>query len=116
MKVSVESELPLPLVRRGKVREVYAVDADRLLIVASDRISAFDVVLREPVPSKGEVLTQLSAFWFGRLKAARPHHCLSAEAGAIAGAVPALAAHRAEIEGRAMQVRQCDEASMPKNA
>jgi phosphoribosylaminoimidazole-succinocarboxamide synthase len=106
MKVSVESELPLPLVRRGKVREVYAVDADRLLIVASDRISAFDVVLREPVPSKGEVLTQLSAFWFGRLKAARPHHCLSAEAGAIAGAVPALAAHRAEIEGRAMLVRQ----------
>ena len=55
------STLPLPLWRRGKVREVYEVDASRLLLVASDRVSAFDVVMAEPVPDKGRVLTQLSA-------------------------------------------------------
>ena len=55
--------LPLPLVRRGKVRDVYAVDDDRLLVVATDRVSAFDVVMAEPVPHKGAVLTQLTAWW-----------------------------------------------------
>ncbi|MEK6597051.1 MAG: phosphoribosylaminoimidazolesuccinocarboxamide synthase, partial [Gemmatimonadota bacterium] len=59
--------LPLPLHRRGKVREVYQVDGDRLLLVASDRVSAIDVVMRESVPRKGAVLTQISAFWFQRL-------------------------------------------------
>jgi phosphoribosylaminoimidazole-succinocarboxamide synthase len=108
MTVLVESKLPLPLLRRGKVREVYTVDAERLLLVASDRISAFDVVLREPVPSKGEVLTQTSAFWFHRLAAARPHHCLTADAAEIVAAVPALAAHRDEIAGRAMLVRRSE--------
>jgi phosphoribosylaminoimidazole-succinocarboxamide synthase len=108
MTVLMESKLPLPLLRRGKVREVYTVDADRLLLVASDRISAFDVVLREPVPSKGEVLTQLSAFWFARLAAARPHHCISADADEIVQAVSALAPHRDQIEGRAMLVRRTE--------
>jgi len=106
MTVVTQSELPLPLARRGKVREVYEVDADRLLIVASDRISAFDVVLREPVPHKGEVLTQLSAFWFRQLRAAAPHHSVAADADAIVAAVPALAPHRAAIAGRAMLVRR----------
>jgi len=106
MTVVTQSELPLPLLRRGKVREVYEVDADRLLIVASDRISAFDVVLREPVPHKGEVLTQLSAFWFHQLQAATPHHCLAADADAIVAAAPALAPHRGTIAGRAMLVRR----------
>ncbi len=106
MNVLRESRLPLPLFRRGKVREVYEVDADRLLIVASDRISAFDVVLDEPVPHKGEVLTQLSAFWFSRLAAAAPHHCLSADADAIAAAVPDLGRSRDAIAGRAMLVRR----------
>jgi len=101
-----ESALPLPLVRRGKVREVYRVDAERLLLVASDRISAFDVVLEEPVPDKGAVLTQVSAFWFDALAAARPHHCLAADAAAIVRAVPALAPHREALAGRAMLCRQ----------
>jgi len=101
-----ESALPLPLVRRGKVREVYRVDDDRLLLVASDRISAFDVVLDQPVPDKGAVLTQVSAFWFGALAAAQPHHCLSADAGEIVRLVPALAPHRALLAGRAMLCRQ----------
>ncbi len=100
--VLVRSELPLPLLRRGKVREVYAVDDATLLLVASDRVSAFDVVMREPVPSKGAVLTQMSAFWFTRLASVMPHHCLTADVDAIIGRVPKLAAHRDELVGRAM--------------
>ena len=79
----VASALPLPLLRRGKVREVYDVDRETLLLVASDRVSAFDVVLREPVPHKGAVLTQLSAFWFERLAAVISSHFLSADADEI---------------------------------
>jgi phosphoribosylaminoimidazole-succinocarboxamide synthase len=100
------SDLPLPLWRRGKVREVYEVDAGRLLLVASDRISAFDVVLREPIPHKGRVLTQLSAHWFHRLARITPSHFLSADFDAIALEVPALLPHRAQIAGRAMLVRR----------
>ncbi|HVO34519.1 MAG TPA: phosphoribosylaminoimidazolesuccinocarboxamide synthase [Gemmatimonadales bacterium] len=108
MTVLMESKLPLPLLRRGKVREVYTVDAERLLLVASDRISAFDVVLREPVPSKGEVLTQISAFWFSRLAAAQPHHCITADAAEIVAAVPVLAGHRDQLQGRAMLCRRTE--------
>jgi phosphoribosylaminoimidazole-succinocarboxamide synthase len=105
MTAVLETSLPLPLVRRGKVREVYRVDADRLLMVASDRISAFDIVLSHPVPDKGAVLTQISAFWFQTLGAAAPHHCLASDAESIVAAVPSLAEHRAAIAGRAMLVR-----------
>src|SRR5207245_8695518 len=89
----VASQLPLPLVRRGKVREVYEADSDTLLLVASDRVSAFDVVLREPVAHKGAVLTQLSAFWFRRLAAVMPSHFLTADGDEIAERVPALFGH-----------------------
>ncbi len=101
-----QSALPLPLLRRGKVREVYQVDEERLLLVASDRISAFDIVLDQPVPDKGAVLTQTSLFWFGALAAAQPHHCLAADADAIIRAVPALAPHRETLAGRAMLCRR----------
>jgi phosphoribosylaminoimidazole-succinocarboxamide synthase len=104
--VLVQSKLPLPLVRRGKVREVYAVDDATLLLVASDRVSAFDVVLHEPVPHKGAVLTQISAFWFERLGAVMPNHCLSADADEILERVPALAGHRDDLAGRAMLARR----------
>src|SRR5919109_4065778 len=100
--VLVQSRLPLPLLRRGKVREVYEVDDRTLLLVASDRVSAFDVVMREPVPHKGAVLTQLSAFWFGRLAAVLPNHCVTADADEIVRRIPALAAHRDQLAGRAM--------------
>jgi len=66
----------LPLLGRGKVRENYGVGDDRLLMVASDRISAFDVVMREPIPGKGTVLTRMAAFWFGLLGGIVPHHLL----------------------------------------
>jgi phosphoribosylaminoimidazole-succinocarboxamide synthase len=68
---------PLPLFRRGKVREMYEVDADHLLMVASDRVSAFDVVMSEPIPGKGHVLTALSAFWFRLTSDVVPNHLVS---------------------------------------
>jgi phosphoribosylaminoimidazole-succinocarboxamide synthase len=101
-----QSDLPLPLIRRGKVREVYAVDPETLLLLASDRVSAFDVVLPEPIPHKGAVLTQISAFWFRELGAVFPHHCLTADADEIIGRVPALAGLRAQLAGRAMLCRR----------
>ena len=107
-----ESALPLPLVRRGKVREVYAVGDDRVLVVASDRVSAFDVVMGEPVPYKGAVLTQLTAWWLRRLEAELAgevaHHMLSADADEIVRLVPALAEHEAELRGRAMLCLRAD--------
>lgn len=102
----VASRLPLPLLRRGKVREVYEVDAATLLLVASDRVSAFDVVLHEPVPHKGAVLTQLSHFWFQRLAGVCPHHELTADAAEIVRRVPGLAEHQAALVGRAVLVRR----------
>jgi phosphoribosylaminoimidazole-succinocarboxamide synthase len=73
----LESSLPgLELLHRGKVRDVYAVDDETLLIVATDRLSAFDVVLPDPIPGKGEVLTQTALFWFGRTRALVPDHLL----------------------------------------
>jgi phosphoribosylaminoimidazole-succinocarboxamide synthase len=101
-----ESRLPLPLLRRGKVREVYEVDAGHLLLVASDRVSAFDVVMREAVPRKGAVLTQLSAFWFERLADLMPSHYVTARTADILARVPALAGRGDEIAGRAMLVRR----------
>ncbi len=106
MTVLAASSLPLPLVRKGKVREVYEVDRDRLLLVASDRVSAFDIVMDEPIPFKGAVLTQLSKFWFGKLDRLGPNHFLTADADQIIDAVPALVASRSQIVGRAMLVRR----------
>jgi phosphoribosylaminoimidazole-succinocarboxamide synthase len=97
-----ETTLPLPLLRRGKVRDVYVVDDTRLLLVASDRVSAFDVVMAERVPHKGKVLTQLTAWWLRTFKELVPHHMLSADASEIVSLVPALEPHRAELDGRAM--------------
>jgi phosphoribosylaminoimidazole-succinocarboxamide synthase len=102
MTAATLDRLPLPLLRSGKVREVYEVDADRLLLVASDRVSAFDVVMAERVPSKGAVLTQMTAWWLRQLGALVKHHMLAADADAIIDQVPALAPHRAAIVGRAM--------------
>ncbi len=104
--VLVQSKLPLPLLRRGKVREVYEVDEATLLLVASDRVSAFDVVMREAVPHKGAVLTQMSAFWFRRLASVMPHHCLTANVDDIVARIPALRSHQGELAGRAMLTRR----------
>ena len=108
MTALASSALPLPLLRQGKVREVYAVDADRVLLVASDRVSAFDVVMHEAVPWKGAVLTQLTAWWLRQLGGDVAHHLLASDADAIVQAVPALADMRSSLDGRAMLCRRTD--------
>ena len=96
------SDLPLPKIGSGKVRDIYGVGEDRVLLLTTDRISAFDVVMAETIPMKGAVLTQISAFWFRQLEGVVPHHMISADADGIIRAVPALKDHRADILGRAM--------------
>jgi phosphoribosylaminoimidazole-succinocarboxamide synthase len=100
------SALPLSPFRRGKVRDVYVVDDDRLLIVATDRVSAFDVVMRETIPHKGAVLTQITAWWLRQLEGLVDHHMLSADTAEIVRAVPALRGHELELAGRAMLCRR----------
>src|SRR5471032_3067668 len=106
MTPMLASDLPLPRIGRGKVRDIYAVGDDRVLLLTTDRISAFDVVMAETIPMKGSVLTQISAWWFDQLEGVVPHHMISADADTIIGEVPALQAHRAEIMGSAMLCRR----------
>jgi phosphoribosylaminoimidazole-succinocarboxamide synthase len=92
----------LELLHRGKVRDLYRIDAEHLLIVASDRLSAFDVVLPQPIPGKGEVLTRVSRFWFGRLG-----HLLPNQLTAISvDEVVTDPAERAQLGDRALVVRR----------
>ena len=85
----------LTLFNRGKVRDIYDL-GDKLLLVASDRISAFDVILPTPIPGKGKILTQLSEFWFGRLGDIVPHHLITTNVDEFPGACQP---HRATLEG-----------------
>lgn len=101
-----QTDLPFPLVARGKVRDVYDVGGDRLLMVATDRISAFDVVLPQPIPHKGEVLTQLTAWWLARLSDITPNHLISADPDTIVREVPGLDASREAWARRAMLVKR----------
>ena len=96
------TSLPLTVLRRGKVRDVYEVDGDRLLVVATDRVSAFDVVMRETVPYKGAVLTQLTAWWLRQIEGDVPHHMITADADRIVREVPALEPYHDLLRGRAM--------------
>jgi len=98
-----ESSLPhLTLRNRGKVRDIYELDAGHLLIVTTDRLSAFDVVLPQPIPGKGEVLTRVSNFWFGRTRTIIPNHLSDRP---LAEAIPD-AAQRAALGDRALIVRK----------
>ncbi len=94
----------LQRLHQGKVRDIYAVDELHMLIVTTDRLSAFDVVLPDPIPGKGEVLTRLSDFWFRRLAHIVPNHLAQMT---LAEAVPA-AAERAPLEGRAIVVKRLE--------
>jgi phosphoribosylaminoimidazole-succinocarboxamide synthase len=91
----------LPLLSRGKVRENYAVGNDRLLMVATDRISAFDVIMAEPIPGKGEILTRMARFWFGLLADVVPNHLLDVDPETVVAAD-----ERAQVRGRAMVVKR----------
>jgi phosphoribosylaminoimidazole-succinocarboxamide synthase len=105
LDVLYESNLSsLPLLARGKVRDIYAVGADHLLIVTTDRLSAFDVVLPDPIPGKGAVLTAVSNFWFARTRKLVPNHLADLP---LAEVLPD-ATERAQVEGRASVVRRLE--------
>jgi phosphoribosylaminoimidazole-succinocarboxamide synthase len=91
----------LPLLARGKVRDNYAVGDDRILMVASDRISAFDVIMGEPIPGKGVLLTQMALFWFDKLGHLCPNHLTGQAPESVVSAdeLP-------QIEGRSMLVKR----------
>jgi len=95
----------LNLLRRGKVRDVYEVDQDRLLIVATDRISAFDSVSPTPIERKGEVLTALSRFWFAKLGHIVPHHLITTN---IDDMPEVVRKHASELRGRSMLVKRTE--------
>ncbi len=92
----------LKLLSRGKVRDIYEIDSDHLLIVTTDRLSAFDVILPDPIPGKGRVLTQVSNFWFGKMQSVIPNHLTDLS---LADILPD-AEERAQIDGRAIIVRR----------
>jgi phosphoribosylaminoimidazole-succinocarboxamide synthase len=104
----VRSELDLPLLHRGKVRDVYEVDDQTLLMVASDRVSAFDVVLDRPIPRKGEVLTLVTAWWLDQLRDRLHHHLLAVDPDVIVERHPDLAASREVWARRSMLVRRTE--------
>src|SRR5688500_38495 len=91
----------LPLVARGKVRDNYAVGDDRLLMVATDRLSAFDVVMGEPIPGKGELLTRMALFWFGRLSGIVPNHLIGDAPESVVAPDEV-----AQVRGRSMLVKR----------
>ncbi len=91
----------LPLLARGKVRDNYAVGDDRILMVASDRISAFDVIMGEPIPGKGELLTQMALFWFGKLGHICPNHLTGDAPESVVSADEV-----AQVRGRSMLVKR----------
>src|SRR5947209_18355420 len=95
----------LKLARRGKVRDVYSIDDDHLLIIATDRISAFDCVLPTPIARKGEVLTALSRFWFERLAHIAPHHLVTTDVEQMPESVRAS---DDLLRGRSMLVRRTE--------
>lgn len=101
------TDLGLPHVHSGKVRDIYAVDDDRLLMVTSDRLSAFDVVMAEPIPHKGRVLTAMSSFWFERLSDVVPGHLISTDVADLPASARE-AADRADLTGRVMLTRRAE--------
>ena len=92
----------LPFLHRGKVRDIYAVGEDRLLVIQTDRLSAFDVILPDPIPGKGEVLTALSNFWFAKLGHLVPNHMTGIDPESVVQGE----AERAQVRGRAMVVKK----------
>ena len=91
----------LPLLARGKVRDNYAVGDDRILMVATDRLSAFDVIMGEPIPGKGELLTQMALFWFAHLQSIVPNHLTGDDPESVV-----RPEERAQVRGRSMLVRR----------
>ncbi len=101
-----ETNLPLKLLNRGKVRDLYEIDDKKLLIVTTDRLSAFDVVLPTPVPDKGRVLNQVSLFWFEKFKSLIPNHVITADVDAMGLPAELLKEHRGALVGRTILVHR----------
>ena len=102
---TIETDLPgLSLLNRGKVRDVYDL-GERLLIVTTDRVSAFDSVLPTPIPGKGAILTAMSEFWFGLLEGIVPHHLITTDVEAMG---PEVEPYREQLRGRTMLVRRAE--------
>jgi phosphoribosylaminoimidazole-succinocarboxamide synthase len=101
-----ETSLPLPLASRGKVRDIYEVDANNLLIVTTDRLSAFDVVLPSPVADKGKVLNQISLFWFKKFSKLVPNHILESDVKKMGLPKDIVKEHGKQIEGRSILVKR----------
>ncbi len=99
---------PLALLQSGKVRELYDAGADRLLMVASDRISAFDVIMAEPIPDKGRVLTAMTAYWLEELADLAPNHLITADTADFPDGAAALPGGLAGLAGRSMLVHRAD--------
>lgn len=100
------THLPLPLLGRGKVRDVYEVNEQQLLIVTTDRLSAFDVVLPNPIPQRGKVLTQLSAFWFDYFGDIIPHHLITLDIHQMGLSQKLLTEFGKDLQGRSMLVHK----------
>ena len=101
-----ETKLPLPLVNRGKVRDIYAVGQDKLLIITTDRLSAFDVVLPTPISDKGRVLNQISLFWFEKFKDLVPNHIIASDIEKMGLDRSILNKFRATLAGRSILVHK----------
>ncbi len=101
-----ETQLPLNLLNRGKVRDIYEVDKERLLIITTDRLSAFDVVLPTPVPDKGKVLNQISLFWFKKFEKLIPNHIITADTTKMGFDKQFLKEHGATLNGRSILVHR----------
>ena len=105
--IVLQTRLPgVKLFSRGKVRDIYEIDSDRLLIVATDRLSAFDVVMAEGIPDKGLVLTQLSCFWFEFFRGVIPSHFLTANIGSPLGAIRAWKTRMLTITTRQEEMKK----------
>ncbi|MBI2753829.1 MAG: phosphoribosylaminoimidazolesuccinocarboxamide synthase, partial [Betaproteobacteria bacterium] len=94
----------LPRIGRGKVRDIYAVDGDKMLILVSDRLSAFDVVLSDPIPDKGRVLTEMANFWFAKLAHIVPNHLTGIDPESIVRGDE----EKAQVRGRSIVVKKLE--------
>lgn len=106
IKTVTQTNLPLPLVGRGKVRDIYAVGDDKLLIITSDRLSAFDVVLPNPIPYKGAVLTQISRFWFDYFSKNLQHHLITTDVEKMGLPKEVVDKYGEELRGRSMLTKR----------
>jgi len=104
----LETHLPLPRVAVGKVRDIYGVGADKLLIVTTDRLSAFDVVMPDPIPMKGKVLNQITLFWLEHFKDILPQHLITADVDAMGLPKDVVAQFRNELVGRSVLVKRAE--------